>query len=145
MKADFSLEQNLPAIKLRWQRLIGAILMALGMALLGTPNRFEGPSLLHLSPGHGVSVSDVIALVPLIGGGILMGQALWLQRQQLRQKISWVAIFSSTEVFLAGLATGIFMSRVFTMLPWSWLLLWTAIMGLLLTEFWVVRRFYQRP
>lgn len=140
MESNHALGQNPPAMKLRAQRLLGAILLALGMALLGTPNRFEGPSLLHLGPGHGVSVSDVIALVPLVIGAILLVQALWQQRQQFIQKFRLTAIFSSTEIFFTGLAVGIFMARIFIMLPWSWLLLWTVILGLLLTEFLAVRR-----
>ncbi len=140
MDTDHSLAQGSPATDLRSRRQLGAILIALGMALLGTPNRFEGPSLLHLASGHGVSVSDVIALLPLAAGGILMVQALWRQRHSLVRSAPSGANLGSTDIFVAGLAVGIFMARVFTLLPWGWLLIWTAIMVLLLAQLVALRR-----
>ena len=43
-------------------------LVAVAVALLAAPARFEGPVLVPISPGHALSVLDSVALIPLLTG-----------------------------------------------------------------------------
>ena len=70
---------------MRWVQGCG-ILFALAFVLFAVPARFEGPVLVPLSPGHGLALIDVVALVPLLGGLALLASGLggvgsgWMQR-----------------------------------------------------------------
>ena len=56
-------------------------LCALALILFVVPAGLEGPVLVPISPGHGLSLVDVVALVPLLAGtGLLLG-GLWQRRQ----------------------------------------------------------------
>src|SRR5688572_18628186 len=58
-------------------------LLAAGIAVLTVPSRFEGAVLVAISPGHGLTVLDVVGLVPLLAGtGLLLG-GLWRRRGRL--------------------------------------------------------------
>jgi hypothetical protein len=53
------------------------------LILFVVPAGLEGPVLVPISPGHGLSLVDVVALVPLLAGtGLLLG-GLWQHRQRL--------------------------------------------------------------
>ena len=43
-------------------------LFALALILFVVPAGLEGPVLVPISPGHGLSLVDVVALVPLLAG-----------------------------------------------------------------------------
>jgi hypothetical protein len=45
-----------------------AILFVLAFVLFAVPARLEGPVLVPISPGHGLALIDVVALMPLLGG-----------------------------------------------------------------------------
>ena len=49
-------------------------LFALALILFVVPAGLEGPVLVPISPGHGLSLVDVVALVPLLAG---TGAAVW--------------------------------------------------------------------
>jgi hypothetical protein len=58
-------------------------LFALALILFVVRAGLEGPVLVPISPGHGLSLVDVVALVPLLAGtGLLLG-GLWQRRQRL--------------------------------------------------------------
>jgi hypothetical protein len=58
-------------------------LFALALILIVVPAGLEGPVLVPISPRHGLSLVDVVALVPLLAGtGLLIG-GLWQRRQRL--------------------------------------------------------------
>ena len=60
-------------------------LVALAVAVLAVPRRWEGPVLLPISPGHALVVLDAVALLPLVlGNGWLYG-GLWVRRRRLER------------------------------------------------------------
>ena len=60
-----------------------AILFAFAFVLFAVPARLEGPVLVPISPGHGLALIDVVALVPLLGGLALLVGGLWQRRERL--------------------------------------------------------------
>lgn len=64
-------------------------LFALVLILFVVPAGLEGPVLVPISPGHGLSLVDVVALVPLLAAtGLLLG-GLWQRRQRVDSGWMW--------------------------------------------------------
>jgi hypothetical protein len=51
-------------------------LFALALLLFVVPAGLEGPVLVPISPGHGLSLVDLVALAPLLAGTGLLAAAL---------------------------------------------------------------------
>lgn len=65
--------------------LSGLGLVAVAIALLAAPTKFEGPILVPISLGHALSVLDTIALMPLLIGWAMLFGGLWQRRERLRE------------------------------------------------------------
>jgi ABC-2 type transport system permease protein len=78
---------------MRWLRACGT-LFVLALVLFVVPASAEGPVLVGVSAGHGLSLVDVAALVPLLAGTGLLAGGLWRRRQALDAALSrrpWLA------------------------------------------------------
>jgi hypothetical protein len=117
---------------MRYQLSSGAIFLALGLGLLSVSNRFEGPVLLHISRGHGVSLSDVIALLPLAVGAALIFAVFWRQRAVLSKQLKAMLAGGGAEIFCVGLGVGLVIAKGLAALEWKWLLTWAAVASPLL-------------
>ena len=102
-------------------------LFALAFILFVVPAGLEGPVLVPISPGHGLSLVDVVALVPLLAGtGLLLG-GLWQRRQRLDVALTRRPWSARVGAFVAGLGLGLLVASV---LAFFW---WWAIGAALLT------------
>jgi hypothetical protein len=108
------------------QLIMGALLLTLGLALLQAPNSMEGPSLLHLSPGRGVSVSDVLALLVLATGAAVILVPLWRHRLRLAKQLHILRSVGGAEILCVGIMIGLVLAKGLAALPWSWLLPWAV-------------------
>ena len=113
--------------------MIGAVMLALGLALVFPPKRIKGPSLIHLGDGHGITISDLVALVPLTVAVVLIGLVLSNLRGQLRKRASTLLSAGGAEIFLFGLSAGILLNGAVITLDWrsGEFLTWVGIAGLL--------------
>lgn len=109
--------------------MMGAICLAVGLALVFPPKSWEGPSLLHLGRGHGFTISDLVALLPLMVGAKLILQVLWRLRTQMYQRLAGLWAVGGTELFLAGVAAGILVDGAVSNLDWkgSAMILWGVV------------------
>jgi hypothetical protein len=106
------------------------ICFAVALVLFIVPGRLEGPVLVAISPGHGLSLLDVLALVPLLGGVILLFFGLWQRRERLDTVLNRRSWWARLGIFGAGLGLGLLLASVFTFF-WWWAIgaaLLTAIM-----------------
>jgi hypothetical protein len=74
--------------------------------------------LVPISPGHGLSLVDVVALVPLLAGtGLLLG-GLWQRRQRLEVALPRRPWSARVGAFVAGLGLGLLVASVFAFFWW---------------------------
>ena len=93
-------------------------LFALALILFVVPAGLEGPVLVPISPGHGLSLVDVVALVPsLAGTGLLLG-GLWQRRHGLDAALSRRPLSARVGAFVAGLGLGLLVASVFAFFWW---------------------------
>ena len=94
-------------------------LFAVALILFVVPAGLEGPVLVPISPGHGLSLVDVVALVPLLAGtGLLLG-GLWQRRQRLDVALTRRPWSARVGAFVAGLGLGLLVASVFTFWWWA--------------------------
>ncbi len=92
------------------------------------PGRLEGPVLVTISPGHGLSLLDLLALVSLLGGVTLLFLGLWRRRERLDAALDRRVWWARLGTFGAGLGRGLLLASVFTFFWW-----WAIGAGLLTT------------
>jgi FtsH-binding integral membrane protein len=102
-------------------------LPVIALILFAVPSRFEGPVLIPISPGHGLSLVDIAAVIPLIAALTALGVFLVRRRASLERTIRqrpWVA---ATVLFVAAFGLGLLFASVF---PFFW---WWAVGAALAT------------
>jgi hypothetical protein len=102
---------------MRW--LLGSgTLFALALLLFGVPATLEGPLLIPISPGHGLSLADVVALAPLLAGTALLAGGLWRRRQALDATLTRRPWLARAGFLVAGLGLGLLVAAVFAFFWW---------------------------
>jgi hypothetical protein len=102
---------------MRW--LVGCgTLFALALLLFVVPASLEGPVLVPISEGHGLSRVDSVALVPLLAGTALLAGGLWQRRQTLDTALTRRPWLARAGVFTAGLGLGLLVASVFSFFWW---------------------------
>ena len=98
----------------------GIGLIVLAIVLFAAPGRFEGRVVVPISPGHGLSVLDAVALVPLLIGQALVFSGLWARRTRLSRAIQTSPGLGSLGVFTAGVGLGLMIASVISLFFWWW-------------------------
>ena len=102
---------------MRW--LLGCgTLFALALILFSLPASVEGPVLVPISAGHGVSLVDMAALVPLLAGTGLLAGGLWRRRRRLDAALSRRPWPARGAAMVAGLGLGLLVASVFSFFWW---------------------------
>ena len=102
-------------------------LPVIALILFAVPSRFEGPVLIPISPGHGLSLVDLAAVVPLIAGLTALGAFLVRRRAGLECTIRRRPWAAAMVLFGAGIGLGLLFASVF---PFFW---WWAVGATLFT------------
>lgn len=103
----------------RWV-LVGLNLAGIGLLGLLVPGQYEGPVLMPISPGHGLSLLDALALIPLIIGTGIVYWGLWNRRHRLLAVADTNPIQWSVGVFAFGLGLGLLLASAFSTFWWWW-------------------------
>jgi hypothetical protein len=93
-------------------------LFALALILFVVPAGLEGPVMVPISPGHGLSLVDLVALVPLLAGTGLLAGGLWQRRQRLDAALTRRPWSARAGAFVAGLGLGLLVASVFAFFWW---------------------------
>lgn len=104
---------------MRWLVAAGALLVV-AAALLAVPARLEGPVLVAISEGHGLSLLDLLGLVPLLGAASLLFAGLWRRRRRLRAAVVRRPGRASAGMFAAGVGLGLMVASVWSSFFWWW-------------------------
>ncbi len=109
------------------QSILLVSLPVIALVLFAVPSRFEGPVLIPISPGHGLSLVDLAAVVPLIAALAALGVSLVRRRAELERTIGQRPWMAATVLFAAGTGLGLLFASVF---PFFW---WWAVGAILFT------------
>jgi hypothetical protein len=112
---------------MRQSNLLVLALPVIALVLFGVPSRFEGPVLIPISPGHGLSLVDLVAVVPLIAALSLLAVSLVRRRAQLECTIRQRPWTAAAVLFGGGVGLGLLFASVF---PFFW---WWAVGATLFT------------
>ena len=93
-------------------------LFALALTLFVVPATLEGPVLVPISQGHGLSLVDAVALVPLLAGTALLAGGLWRRRQALDAALGRRPWLARSGAFVAGLGLGLLVASVYAFFWW---------------------------
>ena len=95
-------------------------LMAVGLAILAVPARFEGPPLLVIGAGHALSLVDVMGVLPLMAATTWLHSGLWRRRATLEAWLRDQPVAGGGSLFAAGLGLGLLLASAFSSLFWWW-------------------------
>ena len=98
----------------------GVALIALGLLGLALPDSLEGRDLLPISPGHGISVLDAFALLPLVSGVTLLQLGIWRRREKLAPHFVQRPLAAAGFCFAAGLGLGLLLASALSSFFWWW-------------------------
>ncbi len=109
------------------QSIVVLSMAALALVLFALPARFEGPVLVPISPGHGLSLVDMAAVVPLIVAQVVLATSLVRRRAVLEGVIRQRPWPTAAVLVTVGLGLGLLFASVF---PFFW---WWAVGAALVT------------
>jgi heme exporter protein D len=112
---------------IRQSNLLLLSLPVLALIPFAVPSRVEGPVLISISPGHGLSLVDLAAVVPLIAAVVVLAVSLVRRRAQLESTIRHRPWMAAAVLFGGGLGLGLLLASVF---PFFW---WWAVEATLFT------------
>jgi len=110
---------------------VGLGLVALGIAILAAPSQWEGPMLVPISPGHGLSMLDMFGVAPILIGTGWLYYGLWQKRQRVFESIQKSPQAGSLGVFIAGLGMGLLIASSFSAFFW-WYAVGAFLFGVML-------------
>jgi len=95
-------------------------LLALSILIFALPENWEGPYLLNISEGEGLSLIDTIALIPLLISVGWIQKGLWSRRIYLFNKITIYPGSASLLIFFIGLGLGLLIASAFNNFYYWW-------------------------
>ncbi|NOH02741.1 MAG: hypothetical protein HND47_12645 [Chloroflexi bacterium] len=110
---------------------VGLGLVALGIAILAAPSQWEGPVLVPISPGHGISALDMFGVAPILIGTGWLYVGLWQRRQRIFESIQRSPRLGGSSVFVAGLGMGLLLASSFSAFFW-WYAVGAFLFGVML-------------
>jgi hypothetical protein len=95
-------------------------LMAVGLAILAVPARFEGPPVLDISAGHALALVDLVGVLPLMAGASWLHSGLWRRRALLAAWLRERPAVGGGSLFAAGFGLGLLLASAFSSFFWWW-------------------------
>ena len=93
-------------------------LLGIALVLFAVPSRYEGAVLIPISPGHGLSLVDLAAIVPLIAALAMAGLALARSRDRLERAIQRTPWRAAAALLAGGAGLGLLFASVFPFFWW---------------------------
>jgi hypothetical protein len=94
--------------------------VGVGIVILAAPARIEGPVLVPISPGHALSLLDIVGVIPLVAGSGFLYLGLWKRRRRLFDFASREPGIAAASIFASGLGLGLLIASAFSAFFWWW-------------------------
>lgn len=94
--------------------------LSLSILLFTLPDNIEGPFLMNISEGHGLSLLDSFALIPLLISVGWIQRGLWKRRIYLFNKITIYPGSASLLIFFIGVGLGLLIASAFNNFYYWW-------------------------
>ncbi len=104
-------------------------LIGLGLVILALPASFEGPALVPISPGHALSLVDMIGLLPLLVGMSWLNGGVWQRRGRVANWIGEQPAHGAALMFGGGFGLGLLLSSAFSTF-FSWWAIGALLFGM---------------
>lgn len=96
------------------------ILLTFSILIFALPDSLEGPELFNVGEGHGLSLMDLVALIPLLISAGWIQKGLWGRRIYLFNKITVYPGSASLLIFFIGLGLGLLIASAFNTFNYWW-------------------------
>ncbi|PRY51076.1 hypothetical protein LY71_102139 [Geodermatophilus tzadiensis] len=103
---------------MRRSNLLLLSLPVVALVLFAVPARFEGPVLIPISPGHGLSLVDLAAVVPLVAAVVVLAVSLVRRRARLESTMRHRPWTAAAVLCAGGLGLGLLLASVFPLFWW---------------------------
>lgn len=95
-------------------------LLIIALLLFLIPSRYEGPVLIRIEDEPGLSVADLIALVPLLVSVTWIQRGLWKRRIYLFNRVTLYPGATTLIIFFMGLGLGMVIANAFDNFHYWW-------------------------
>jgi len=108
------------------------LLLIISILVFALPEQMEGPDLFGISNGHGLSLIDSLALIPLLISAIWIQKGIWKRRIYLFNKITMYPGSASLIIFFIGIGMGLLIASAFSSFYYWWIIGSILILALLI-------------
>jgi len=117
MNESIPATKSTPGAKWLWT-VVGLLVIA--FSIFALPASMEGPVLIPISPGHALSTTDIVALVPLLLANALLYYGFWRGRSKLWQFMSHSPGSAFVSILIAGFGLGLLIASAFSNFAGWW-------------------------
>lgn len=103
--------KDAPGTKWLWSIIA---LLVIAFVIFALPASMEGPVLIPISPGHALSTTDMVALVPLLLANALLYYGFWRGRSKFWQFMSHSPGGAFVSILVAGIGLGLLIASAFS-------------------------------
>jgi hypothetical protein len=95
-------------------------LLMIALLLFLIPSRFEGPLLFEIIDEHGLSITDLFAMIPLLASVTWIQRGLWKRRIYLFNRVTLYPGATTLIIFFMGLGLGMVIASAFFNFHYWW-------------------------
>ncbi len=86
------------------------------------PPRFEGPLLFEIKNAYGISLVDLIAMIPLLISATWIQRGIWKRRIYLFNRVTLYPGAATLIIFSMGLGLGMLLAQAFYTFQYWWVI-----------------------
>ena len=97
-------------------------LLVIALLIFLIASRFEGPLIFEINNEHGISLADLIAMIPLLISITWIQRGIWSRRIYLFNRVTIYPGAATLIVFSMGLGLGMLLAHAFYTFRYWWMI-----------------------